>query len=322
MKVTKATFLDLDSIHPADLDLSTLQSTVPQWRWRDNTSDNEIADAISDVDIVVVNKVVLTREILASAAKLKLVCAAATGVNNIDTVAANELGITVSNARAYATPSVVQHVFTLLLTLTTRFEQYRRDVIRGNWSCSDNFCLLDYPIRELQGLKLGIVGYGELGKAVAKLAHAFDMQVLIAKRDSNDNRDGRIALHDLLPQVDVLTLHCPLTESTRGIVGAVELSLMKTNAILINTARGGLVDEAALLDALNNKQIGGAGLDVLEQEPPPYECPLLQTAMPNLIITPHTAWASQPARQRVLMEVQKNIEAFIAGKPRNLVTRQ
>ena len=314
-----AVFLDFASVHPQDLDVSALKAVIPHWQWRDNTRAEDVADAIADADVVVANKVVLNAQTLAQAKNLKLICAAATGVNNIDLVAAGKAGIVVSNARAYATASVVQHVFALLLALTTKLEQYQADVHNGQWSRGEFFCLLDYPVRELQGLTLGIVGYGELGKAVANVAKAFGMRVLIAKRNAADTRSDRMALHELLPQLDVLSLHCPLTDETRGLIGKEELALMKPDAVLINAARGGLVNEVALLDALENKRLGGAGLDVLEREPPPADYFLLQQQLPNLIITPHTAWASRQARQRVIEEVVLNIEAFNNGSVRNRV---
>lgn len=319
MSLDTAAFLDLASIHPDDLVLAPLHAVCEDWCWRDNTAATEVRSAIAGAGIVVVNKVVLDRDTLASASSLELVCAAATGVNNIDVAAAKQLGITVCNARAYATPAVVQHVFALLLTLTTRLRQYQDDVMAGRWSESEFFCLLDHPVRELAGLTMGIYGYGELGKAVAGVARAFGMQVLVAKRDAADEREGRLDLHELLPRVDVLTLHCPLDDATRGLIGHDELALMKSDAVLINTARGGLVDEVALLHALREGRIGGAGLDVLEREPPAADHPLLEAALPQLVITPHTAWASREARQRVVQEVAENIAAFRAGSPRNVL---
>ena len=321
MQLERAVFLDVASVHPEDLDTGCLQAAMPNWQWRHNTTADEVGAAIADADVVVVNKVVLQRPQLEQAKQLKLICAAATGVNNIDVAAASELGVTVCNARGYATSSVVQHVFALLLTLVTRLDAYRKDVKTGRWSASEFFCLLDYPIRELQGMTLGIVGYGELGQAVARVAQAFGMNVLVAKRNAGDTREGRLDLHALLPRVDVLSLHCPLTDETRGIIGEAELALMKPDAILINTARGGLVDEAALLEALQQNRLGGAALDVLAQEPPSADSPLLQHPLPNLVITPHTAWASREARQRVLQEVADNIVAFRQGKPRNAVNQ-
>jgi len=317
--VQHAVFLDLDSVDRDDLDLSKLNAVVDSWQWHGLVKDNELHEVLSRADVVVSNKVLLTDEHLSQANHLKLVCIAATGTNNIDLESAARNNIAVCNVHGYATPSVVQHAFTLLLALTTRFNEYTSAVKQGAWSKSNFFCLLDYPIRELDGKIIGIVGYGHLGKAVAKVAEAFGMMVLLAKRNSEDQRPGRIALHDLLPQVDVLSLHCPLTEETRGMIGADELALMKKDAVLINTARGGLVDEDALLDALKTHQIGGAGLDVLEKEPPPAGYPALKADMPNLIITPHTAWASRESRQRLLDEIALNIEAFKAGELRNVV---
>ncbi|MDT8283639.1 MAG: 2-hydroxyacid dehydrogenase [Gammaproteobacteria bacterium] len=319
MSFSKAVFLDFLSVHPDDLDVTCLHEVVDSWHFCDNTKSDDVAATIADADVVVVNKVILNKQNLSIAKNLKLICAAATGVNNIDLDATAKFGISVCNVRRYATPAVVQHVFALLLSLTTRFEQYQGDVYNGNWAKSEFFCLLDYPIRELQGLILGIIGYGELGQAVAKIAESFGMKVLLAKRDENDSRDNRIALHELLPKVDVLSLHCPLTQSTRGLIGEKELALMRSDAILINTSRGGLVDEKALLDALQKNRLGGAGLDVLAQEPPPENYFLLQQKLPNLIITPHTAWASREARQRLIDEIAKNIQAYQQGQPRNIV---
>jgi len=317
--IRSAVFLDLDSIDQDDLDLSKLNAVVDSWQWHGLVKEGGLDEVLTGADVVVSNKVLLTDERLSKAKHLKLVCIAATGTNNIDLEAAARNNIAVCNVDGYATPSVVQHVFTLLLTLTTRFNEYTSAVKQGDWSRSKFFCLLDYPIRELDGKTIGIVGYGHLGKAVAKVAEAFGMKVLLAKRNIEDTRPDRVALHDLLPQVDVLSLHCPLTEETRGMIGADEMSLMKKDAVLINTARGGLVDEDALLDALKTQKIGGAGLDVLEKEPPPVGYPLLKDELPNLIVTPHTAWASRESRQRLIDEIALNIVAFKAGELRNAV---
>jgi len=317
--VYKAAFLDLDSIGRDDIDLSKLDAAVDYWQWCGQINADEIYEVAGHVDVVVSNKVLLTEDYFSRAKQLKLVCVAATGTNNVDLAAAASNNIAVSNVHGYATASVVQHAFTLLLALTTRFNEYTSAVKRGEWSRSRFFCLLDYPVRELAGKTIGIVGYGNLGKAVAKVAEALGMKVLLAKRNEQDQRPGRIALPELLPQVDVLSLHCPLTEETRGLIGADELALMKNDAILINTARGGLVDEQALLEALDTQQIGGAGLDVLQQEPPPADYPLLTATMPNLIITPHTAWISRESRQRLINEIALNIEAFKQGQERNRV---
>jgi glycerate dehydrogenase len=317
--IRSAAFLDLDSVDRGDLDLSKLNAVVDSWQWYGLVSKEELDQVLSGVDVVVSNKVELTDEHLTAAWNLKLVCIAATGTNNIDLAAAARNNIAVCNVVDYATASVVQHVFTLLLALFTRFNEYTSAVRQGAWSKSKFFCLLDYPVRELAGKTIGIVGYGHLGRAVAKVAETFGMRVLLAGRNQEDQRPDRIGLHDLLPQVDVLSLHCPLTDETRGMIGADELRRMKKDAVLINTARGGLVDEDALLDALETGRIAGAGLDVLEMEPPPAAYPMIRADLPNLIITPHTAWASLESRQRLLDEIALNIEAYKAGETRNSV---
>ncbi len=319
MSFSEAVFLDYASIHPEDLDTSALNDLADNWRFFDNAAPDEVMAGVGGAELIVSNKVVLDRPVLQAATRLKLVCIAATGVNNIDRVAAKEQGITVCNVPAYATPSVVQHVFSLLLALTTQHTRYQQAVVEGRWSQSPFFCLFDYPVRELQGLNMGIVGYGELGRAVAAVAEAFGMNILLARRNADDRRPGRVPLDELLTRADVVSLHCPLTEDTRNLIGTKELALMKADAILVNTARGGLVDEQALLAALKSGQIGGAALDVLAQEPPPADYFLLQQQLPNLIITPHVAWASRQARQRLVDEIAENIRAFLRGEPRNVV---
>jgi glycerate dehydrogenase len=219
----------------------------------------------------------------------------------------------------YATPAVVQHVFAMMLGWAARLWDQQRAVRDGAWSASEHFCLLGQPVRELSGKRLGIVGYGELGRAVGKVAEAFGMQLLIAERPGGPARAGRIPLSDLLPQVHVLTLHCPLADNTRGLIGAAELATMRDDALLINTARGGIIDEQALADALRVGRPAAAAVDTLSIEPPPLDHPLLAPDLPNLIITPHVAWASIEARQRLIDEVATNIAAFCAGQQRNRV---
>lgn len=320
MRLSNAAFLDLASIHPDDLELTQLTACVPSWRWFDKLSREDLLLKINEFDVVVSNKVVLDAEIIKKADRLKLICISATGVNNVDLIAAQKKGIVVCNVRAYATASVVQHVFSLILTLVTQLDKSRLAVSDKRWARSENFCVLGIPIMELQGKTIGIVGYGELGKAVANVAESFGMKVLIAKRDASDNRQGRLALDVLLPQVDVLSLHCPLNKDTQGLIGRDELAMMKPGALLINTARGGLVDELALLDALKGHHLFGAGLDVLEQEPPAEDNALIGAQLKNLLITPHVAWASRECRQRLVDTLAGNISAFIAGKPENVVT--
>ncbi|NEV61415.1 2-hydroxyacid dehydrogenase [Thiorhodococcus minor] len=319
MSPWSAVLLDLSTIDQGDLDLSALDQVCGHWQRHAYTEPADTLERIRQAQVVVTNKVVLDRETLTAVRELRLICIAATGTNNVDLEAARELGIAVTNVVCYATPAVVQHVFALILALTTRLPDYQRAVSAGAWQRHDRFCLMDYPIRELAGRTLGIVGFGELGQAVGRVAEAFGMRVLAAQRPGGPPQEGRLPLKALLPGVDVLSLHCPLTDSTRGLIGARELGLMRPDALIINTARGGILDEQALADALRQGAIGGAGVDVLSAEPPRAGNPLLAPDIPNLIVTPHIAWASREARQRVLVEVAANIAAFIAGEERNRV---
>lgn len=312
-------FLDKASLDQADLDFTQLQASLDEWQFYDTTDNAQIDVRLQKAEVVVSNKVVLTAEHIARAKNLKLICIAATGTNNVDLQAAQRHGISVCNVRAYATPSVVQHVFALILNLLRRIPDYQQAIREGRWQQSAQFCLLDFPIAELQEKTLGIVGYGELGQAVAKAAECFGMPVLIAQRPGSQvDNPGRLPLEELLSWVDILSLHCPLAENTRHLIGKAELQRMRPDALLINTARGGIVDEAALAAALRAGQIAGAGIDVLSQEPP-RDNPLFAADLPNLILTPHIAWASRAARQRLLDQVAENIVAFGAGHAQNLV---
>nr|WP_296749101.1 D-2-hydroxyacid dehydrogenase [Thioalkalivibrio sp.] len=317
----RGVFLDLNTVDRGDLDLQPLRQVLPHWDFFQRTAPQEVPDRIRDAEVVVTNKVLLGAEAIAAAPRLKLVCTAATGTNNIDLAATSERGVPVCNARNYATDSVVQHVFALLLTLVTRMDAYRADIRAGRWSAADQFCLLDHPIRTLAGMHLGIVGHGVLGQAAGRMAEAFGMQVTVAGslRPDASGADDRPALDDLLPALDVLSLHCPLTERTRDLIDARRLAKMPAGSLLINTARGGLVEPRALADALRSGHLGGAGIDVVDPEPPPAGHPLLATDIPNLVLTPHTAWAARSARQNVLEEIRANIEAYMAGAPRNVV---
>lgn len=313
-------FLDTASINRGDLDLSKLSNSVDSWQFLDITSLEDDPDIISEATVIVSNKVVLDQSTLINAPNVKLICIAATGVNNVDINFANQQGITVCHVPFYATNSVVQHVFSLILALTTKLPQYQSAVGAGKWQKSQYFCLLDYPIREITGLTLGIIGYGILGKAVAKSAKAFGLHVIVAERVGNKLRQGRVEFNQLLRDADIVSLHCPLTEQTQSLIGEAQFALMKHDALLINTARGGLVDEDALLWALNQGSIAGAGIDVLQQEPPVANCVLLEANLSNLIVTPHIAWASRESRQRLLNSVADNIIAYKGGKPVNIVT--
>ena len=314
----QALFLDKASLYPDDLDLTVLED-LADWQWFDKANPGDIGHSLQLAEIIVSNKVVIDRALIERCENLKLVCVAATGFNNIDIAAANERGVKVCNARAYATASVVQHVFSQVLSLNRKLSSYHRAAIDGHWSRSDFFCYFGEPISDLEGKTLGIIGYGELGKHVAKVAEGFGMDILVARRNDGDKRVGRVTREKLLKAADVISLHCPLTSDNYHMISAHELSMMKSTTILINTARGGLIDESALLSALKDNEIAAAGLDVLEHEPPVAGNPLLDYHADNLIITPHIAWASQQARQRLLNEIVLNIQAYQSGQLRNAI---
>ena len=315
----RGVFLDLDSVHPADLTLDALQSCLDDWQLYPATDEHQVSKHITGAHVVVSNKAPLMREHLTCAPDLKLICVAATGTNNIDLDAARDAGIAVCNARNYATASVTEAVFTLLLTLTRQLDNYRQRVDEGDWVNSPHFCLFDQTIEELHGKTLGIIGHGVLGQSVEQLARAFHMQVLVAQRLYAPPIEGRVALEQLLAESDAISLHCPLSDQTRHLIGRSELQAMKDSALLINTARGGIVDEFALVEALQKRWIAGAGVDVLSTEPPREHNPLLDYRSPRLIVTPHIAWASRSARQQLLSEIVSNIHAFQAGEIRNQV---
>ena len=320
--LSRGVILDAASFDNGDIELAPLLSTLPRWEIHRETAPDQLFERIRDVEVAVTNKVVLKAQHLRKAKRLRLICIAATGTNNVDLSAATELGIIVSNVTDYCTQSVTEHVFNLIFALRRNLQAYGDMVRTGGWSRSRMFCRLDFPIAELAGSTLGIIGHGVLGKAVESTARCLGMEVLISQslHESPRNQAGRVALDELLARSDVVSLHCPLANETRGLISTGELGLMKTDAILINTARGGLVDEAALLDALNNGEIGGAGLDVLETEPPKADNPLTRANLPGLIITPHVAWASRIARQTLVNKMAKNVEAFVLGDPMHVVS--
>ena len=314
-------FLDFATVSArGDLDPASLQRALPGLELRDHTAQQDVAARIAGCTVVLVNKLRLTREIIAATPTLRLVALAATGTNNVDLEAAREHGVAVCNLRDYCTTSVVQHALGSLLLLTQKLREYDRLVRSGAWQQGEQFCLLDYPIRELAGRRLGIVGYGALGQGVARAAEAaLGMDVLVANRVGGERIPGRLDLDDLLPQVDVLSLHCPITPATTGLIDARRLALMKPDAVLINTARGALVDAAALAEALRAGRLGGAAIDVLAQEPPVNGDPLLAGDIPNLLVTPHIAWAAREARQRCLDEMAANVADFLRGGRRGRV---
>lgn len=316
----RAVFLDYATVSfHDDLDPAPLRRVLPDLELRRHTSQDAVAAAATGAVVVMVNKLGVTREIIAATPSLRLVALAATGTNNVDLAAAHEHGVAVCNLHDYCTASVVQHVVGVLLLLSRRLREYDALVRSGAWQRGEQFCLLDFPIRELTGRRLGIVGLGTLGRGVAHAARAFGMEVLVANRPGGERVPGRLDLDDLLPQVDVLSLHCPLTPDTRGLISATRLARMKPEAILINTARGALVESQALADALREGRLGGAAIDVLSREPPVDGDPLLAGDIPNLVVTPHIAWAAREARQRCLAEMAANVEDFLRGGRRGRV---
>jgi glycerate dehydrogenase len=314
----KAVFLDYDTVSTGDLDISSLRAAVDDLRLCDS-DDAATAERIHGVEIVMTNKVELSRELLAGAPRLRLIAVAGTGTNNIDAAAARELGIAVCNVRSYCTSSVVQHVWALILSLTQHVAGYSRLARDGSWTRDEAQVVLAHPIRELSGRIFGVVGWGELGRGAPRTAEAFGMRVVVANRRGAPAKPDRVELPTLLGMADIVSLHCPLDSSTRGLIGARELDLMKPDALLINTARGGLVDGRALAAALKARRLGGAGIDVLPEEPPLEDHPLLDPAIPNLILTPHVAWAAREARQRCVDEMAANIREFLGGGRRSRV---
>ena len=313
-----AVFLDLATVDRGDLDLAPLREAVDTFESWPITPPADINVRIRGADVVIINKTRLDAHTF-KAAQPGLVCLAATGTDNVDLTAARELGIGVANIRDYCTDSVAQHAFALILALTVRLADYRHSVRAGAWTRSKTFAVLDFPIRELAGKTLAIVGHGTLGRAVAERARAFGMHVIVAERKGQTPRAGRVPFEQALAEADVLSLHAPLTAETRTLIDAESLASMKRDALLINTARGGLIDEAALARALARHEIGGAGLDVLGSEPPGIDNPLLDPALDNCLVTPHIAWAAREARQRAITEIAANITAWRASERRNRV---
>lgn len=294
---------------------------LPGCTWQDHpvTTPEEVVARARDAEAVLTNKVRLTREMLADLPHLRLVCATATGVDNIDVAAARARGVAVCNVRGYATHSVPEHVFATVLALRRNLFRYHEAARDGRWSRSPMFCLHDFPILDLAGAVLGIVGRGALGEATARLGEGLGMHVQFAARRGAAGGDGRTPFEEVLRNADVLSLHVPLVPETKHLIGARELSVMKRGAILVNTARGALVDAEALVASLARGHLGGAAIDVLDVEPPAPEHPLLSANLPNLIVTPHVAWASRQAQQKLADEVIENIAAFRRGEARNRV---
>lgn len=291
-----------------------------EWIEFGETAPDEVVERLPHATIAICNKVALRAEALSQLPQLKLIAVAATGVDNVDVAYCHSHNIAVCNTRGYAVNSLPEHALMLMLALRRNLIAYRDDIVAGRWHKARQFCLLDHPIGDLKGSTLGIVGFGALGRAMARLGQAVGMNVIVAERKNAPAvREGRVTFDDLLRRSDVISLHCPLTEETKNLIGAAEIKHMKRDAILINTARGGLLDDEALLDALRSGVIAGAGIDVLRNEPPRDGNPLLDVDLPNLIVTPHNAWASRQAMQTLADQLIDNLEAFVRGEPRNLV---
>jgi glycerate dehydrogenase len=318
---TKAVFLDFATMGAEGIDRAPLIDALPGIEFFDGTADAQRLGRIRDAEFVLTNKVRLDRELIGAAKALRFIGLTATGTDNVDLTAAAAHDVAVCNIRAYCTQSVVEHVFAVLLNLAHSIGPFDKAVRDGEWQRSADFCMLGHPIRELSAMTLGIVGYGVLGRAVADMARHFGMRVMVARRHDQAPvaGDGRTDFRALLREADVISLHCPLNEATRGLIGKDELRQMKRTAILINTARGGLIDSAALVAALTGGDIAAAAIDVLPKEPPTGGDPLLEYTGSNLIVTPHIAWATTEARQNAIDELAKNILAFQQGAKHNRV---
>lgn len=315
----KCAFLDVDTV--GDVDFSQIQQVTGAFTRYTKAEFEQNSEAIlADIEVIITNKVVINEDRLKLAPNLKLICVAATGYNIIDLTACEKHQVVVCNVTNYATNTVAQHVFALLLSWANQIKQYHQASVDGTWQRSQFFCLLDFPIFELAGKTLGIIGYGASGQKVAEIAKAFGMKVLIAERENaTDLRPERTEYKTVLAQADIISLHCPLTAENANFINTEFFQQLKPNCILVNTARGGLINEEALYNALSKQQIQAALLDGLSVEPAPHEHILIKSKLPNLIITPHTAWASQEARQVLIDEIAINIQAFIANEPRNRI---
>lgn len=316
--ILKAVFLDFATFGRDEFNLSPLTDVLPELVLHQTSSGPEIAERISDAEFVITNKCRLDANLLAGAKSLRYVGLAATGSDNVDLGYAKTHGIAVTNIRGYCTQSVVEHVFGMLFMLTHNLHRHRQSVADSRWQSADTFSLIEYPIRELSGMTLGIVGFGELGGSVAKIAERFGVQVVVAQRvgGSGPATHGRLPFEQLLRISDVVSLHCPLTDATRGLMSGEAFRLMRDDAVLINTARGALVDSQALVAALESGEIAGAAIDVLAEEPPVNGDPLLSYRGDNLLLTPHIAWATRESRQRAVDELARNVSAFLEGSER------
>jgi glycerate dehydrogenase len=315
----KIVVLDGHTLNPGDLSWDALRA-LGDCTFYDRTPTETIHERATEVEIVVTNKVPLSRETISRLPKLKFIAVTATGFNIVDVAAARERNILVANVPAYGTKSVAQMTFALLLELTQHVGHHAQSVREGRWSANPDWCYWDHPLVELEGLTMGIVGFGRIGQAVGQVAKAMGMNVLVNARSAHHRTHRNVFFADLkqvFSKSDVVSLHCPLTPETKAMVNTERLASMKRSAILINTSRGPLVDEHALAAALNEGRIAGAGLDVLSLEPPTKDNPLLLAK--NCLITPHISWATHAARSRLMNTVVANVKAFIGGHPQNVI---
>lgn len=310
-------FLDEATITLNDIDFSGLKP-LGVYRGYPNSNEEQIIERAADAEIVIANKAPMTNKVIRSLEKLQLITVIATGYNNINLPAAKEKGVTVCNVPGYAAGSVPQHTFALILNLAAKVYLYNNDVKSGKWQNASSFTLLTYPTFELAGKTIGIIGFGTIGRGVARIAEGFGLKVLAFDAYGiKDNKHRNKNLDTIFSESDIITVHCPLTEETRNLINAAAFARMKKTALVINTARGGIIDEEALAQALNTGRIAGAGVDVFTEEPPKNGNPLLNAK--NIIITPHSAWSTVEARQRLVDETAENIKAFVAGNKRNVV---
>ena len=293
------------------------------WVEHAKTAPGQVIERLAGATIAITNKVAIDAAAVAALPDLKMIAVSATGTNNVDLDACRARGIVVSNIRGYAVHTVPEHVMALLLALSRNLAAWRETLLAGGWQRAEQFCLFDHPIRDLHGATLGLIGSGTLGKGVARLAEAFGMRVLRAEHKGVAIvRPGYTAFAEVLAEADAISLHCPLTAETLNLIGEAELRAMKPSALLINTARGGIVDELALIRALKEGWIAGAGFDAIPVEPPPADHPMVDPALlalPNFLLTPHVGWSSRPAMQTLADQLIDNIEAFVAGAPKNRV---
>lgn len=315
----KAVFLDKGSLDWGDVSFDPLTALPVQWQMYDQCAPEVLPDRLKEAQIVLTNKVRFNKATFDCAPDLSLICVAATGYDHIDLDMAKARKVRVCNVAHYSTNAVTQHTLALILNALTRMPDYISEVRSGRWGLAQGYCLKGPTITELSGMTVGVIGYGAIGQKVAEVLKTFGAKILIAKRDQNDQREHRVPLEILLATSDIVTLHCPDNEQTHHIINKKTLALMRPESILINASRGGLVDDVALLEALECKALGFAALDVLSQEPPPIDFPLLSKHRPNLYVTPHTAWASQTARQGLIDQLAQNIHAYLSGKEYQVV---